>query len=610
MSQAAFFWLFLAASNPGTISSEEPISVYDLRWTLDLDRKDPAALRKIWDVTHLAAALQGLANRSGPRLYFRYLDVDDFWLKLLREEGAWLAGRKVMELKSLDDLLSTFRADYHGAVVWDESAPATSNVASTVAGAEDLLPLRYDPGGLFGELVERRRALPVKVWLVRPDGASLFTGRGTIPGTDRPSTGSRKADAYAWANLKYLKTGKSSPEKFAYYLDGYWLRAPFACATDQHTLANHDYFIAHRGFFFDLSPWEDEAPVDDPGQPPGADVRMLKEILLESWRGRQGKSLLHVGGFVPWAFKYTNHPGAGGRREGVPTEWRYAEIISCFDAYMDADAIGYAAMANASFFQHLPWKPPAWKSQAPSEADLRSRGLLGTDGKVVPAQYVAFYAGDWDSAAWVYRMMPGIWNDPARGKVPIGWAVNPNLEERFRPGLEWIRRTATANDFFVAGDSGAGYLNPGYLEEPRVHSGLPGGLEAWARHCEMYYRRWGITLTGFIIDGNARGLSPAGYAAYARFSPDGVVPQKCPVAAVESGMPVLRASGDLGGSPAGAARQIAGQVKGGSPGFFMFRSILKSPAWHAEVAEEARKLDPRIRFVDPYTLLALVRVGR
>jgi hypothetical protein len=77
MSQAAFFWLFLAASNPGTISSEEPISLYDLRWTLDLDRKDPAALRKIWDITHLAAALQGLANRSGPRLYFRYLDVDD-----------------------------------------------------------------------------------------------------------------------------------------------------------------------------------------------------------------------------------------------------------------------------------------------------------------------------------------------------------------------------------------------------------------------------------------------------------------------------------------------------------------------------------------------------
>jgi hypothetical protein len=265
-------------------------------------------------------------------------------------------------------------------------------------------------------------------------------------------------------------------------------------------------------------------------------------------------------------------------------------------------------MANASFFQHDPWKPPVWKSQEPSEADLKKRGFLTEAGRVAPAPYVAFYAGDWDSAAWLYRKMPGIWSDPARGKVPIGWAVNPNLEERFRPGLAWIRRTATSNDFFIAGDSGAGYLNPGYLEEPRVHSGLPGGLEVWARHCEKYYRRWGITLTGFIIDGNARGLSPKGFEAYARFSPDGVVPQKCPVTAIHGGMPVLRASGDLSGSPAGAARQIAGQAKGRSPGFFMFRSILQSPAWHAEAAEEARKLDPRLQFVDPYTLMALVRI--
>ncbi len=41
----------------------------------------------------------------------------------------------------------------------------------------------------------------------------------------------------------------------------------------------------------------------------------------------------------------------------MPSDWRYAEILSCFNAYMDADAIGYSAMANASFYQHYPQAP-------------------------------------------------------------------------------------------------------------------------------------------------------------------------------------------------------------------------------------------------------------
>jgi len=602
---AFLFALLLPASS---LPGQDVVYLYDLSWTLKLDRRDPAALRRIWDTCHLVSALQGLANRKEPLLYLRYLEADDFWLRVLREEDSWLRDRKLIELKTLDELLSTFRSAYRGAVVWDEKVPATSNVASTVAGCENLLPLRHDPKGLFGDLVLRERSLPVKVWLLREDGKSLFTGSGMVPGTDLPSRRSGKADAYIWASENYLKRGKASPETFAYYIDGWWLRAPFAAGPEQHTLTNHDYFIARKAFFFDLLPWDDEVPVDDPEQPPGTDVAVLKEILHESYRRRRGRSMLHIGGFVPWAYKYTSHGGAGGRHPGVPTEWRYAEIISCFNGYMDADAIGIAAMANASFFQHYPLKSLYRQKPRPREEDLRKRGLLAEDGSVVPAPYAAFYVGDWDSAAWVYRRMPSLWQDPNRGRVPLGWAVNPNLEERFPLGLAWMRRSATGADHFIAGDSGAGYLNPGYLEEPRVHSGLPDGLEVWVRHCRRYYRRWDITLTGFIIDGYARGLSRRGFESYARFSPDGIVPQKCPLTGLYGDMPLLRASGDLSGSPEHSARLIAGRCRGRAPSFFLFRSILCSPTWHLRVVEEVKKIDPRIRFVDPHTLLALVRI--
>jgi len=66
--------------------------------------------------------------------------------------------------------------------------------------------------------------------------------------------------------------------------------------------------------------------------------------------------MIKVGGFTPWAFKYTDHPGAGGKHEGVATEWEFARLISQFNGYMEADAIGYSSIANASFCTHYPLK--------------------------------------------------------------------------------------------------------------------------------------------------------------------------------------------------------------------------------------------------------------
>lgn len=47
---------------------------------------------------------------------------------------------------------------------------------------------------------------------------------------------------------------------------------------------------------------------------------------------------------------------------------------------------------------------------------------------------------------------------------------------------------------------------PGMLQEPRSVSGLKSGLSAWAKHCSKYYQKWGLTITGFVIDGEAPGL--------------------------------------------------------------------------------------------------------
>lgn len=605
-----FLASFLRAAEP-----QVPVVFYDATALFALDLKDETQRRRFWDESHLLAALQGLANRQGPRLFIRYLRApDDFWWEQMTAPQGWLAGRPVERIDRLDALVRSFRDVFQGAVVWDERVPATSNLASTVAGCDDLLPLRYDPaeGSLFRHFTEGADRLEVKVRLLGADGEPLFTGRGSIPGTELPSTGSAKCDAYVWVVERYVKTGRADARRLGYYLDAWWLRGWQAAGPENHTLSNHDFVIARRGVLFDLGVWEDESPVDDPTQPPGTDVATLKRLLRAAWDRMEGRGMIHAAGFVPWAFKYTSFRSgqihAGGHHAEVPTEWRYAEILSCFNAYMDADALGLGAMANASFFQHAPLKERYAQPAKPTRERLVAGRVLEASGRIPRRAFVAHYVGDYDAAAWLYRELPRVWRDPARGQVPLSWAFNPNLAERFPLGMAWARERATSNDWFVAGDSGAGYLNPGYLTPPRPHSGLPSGLEAWERHCRAFYDRWDLSLTGFVIDGYARGLSEEGWNAYARFSPDGIVAQKVPARGVRAGMPFLRMATDLPEDAAAAAASIRSLGAGAKPRFIACRSILKSPGWYAAVSKHLQETaGADVQVVDLHTLLWLVR---
>jgi hypothetical protein len=600
-----------SAAAPGNPPASEPIVYFDQTPLFALDLKDEAQRRRFWDETHLAVSLQGLVNRAGPRLFIRYLkEPDDFWWEQMIQPGGWMAGRPVVRVQTIAELLEHFRSFYQGAVVWDERVPATSNLGSTIAGCDDLLVLRHDEreGSLYRQLVHGRKPLAVKVRLLREDGRPLFTGTGQIPGTALTSTGSAKNDAYRWLVEHYLKTGRANPQRMGYYLDGCWLKSWRAAGRENHTLSNHDFVIARRGVLFDLNVWDDEPCVDDPQQKPGIDAATLKHLLRTAYDRFSGDGVIHVAGFVPWAYKYTDHQGAGGKHEAVPTEWRYAEILSCFNAFMDADALGLGAMANASFYQHYPLAAKYAQNPKPTRARLQAAGVLDAQGRIAPRAYVAHYVGDYDAAAWLYRMLPKMWLDPARGTTPLSWAFNPNLSERFPLGMAWARERRTTNDWFVAGDSGAGYLNPGNLTPPRAHSGLPSGLAAWERHSRRFFEQWDISLTGFVIDGFAPGLSPEGLDAYARFSPDGIVAQQIPRQGVHRGMPYLRMKTDLSGAPAEAARAIHGFSQGAAPRFIACRSILQTPTWYAGVERELQKLaGDSVKIVDLHALLWLVR---
>jgi hypothetical protein len=606
----------LTASSDSPFGGKNPSVVYtfDARPFKKADLSLPDNATKVWDTLHLLAALQGLANRGEPRFYLFYcnefnVDTDQFWFDWFRGEDGWLKTTEIRPLADVADAVSTFRDAFDGLVVYDPNVPATSNLASTAAGTDRLLPVRWDPSktSLFTILTAILN-LPVVLWLIKPDGKPKFTGKDLIPDYDVPSSGSAKVDAYLWAAERWLKSRACRAGAAAYYLDSWWLQHPRNGGPEMHSLPNHDWFIARRAFFFDLSPWGDEQPVDDPSQPLGADKTCLEFVLRGLYECADG-GIVKIGGFPPWPFKYTtsNH---GGRHDGVPTEWEFIRLISQFNAYDEGDAPGLGTMANASFFQHYPLQTLYLQpNPKPSHTDWISKGYLSASGRVASKLFVGYYVGDYDGPAWLYRAVPKFFQDPARGEVPLGWAFDPNLADRAPQALAYAYRHATANDFFIAGDSGAGYLNPhGLIERP--DSRLPNGLQTWQKHCARYFDTWGMTITGFIIEGASGPSTEEEYAAYRFFSPDGLGTHYDKDAAVVGGVPICPEH-DLPDTAEEAAHEIArlSLTNFGQTSFFWARATLKSPQWYADISRVLREKYPAapVEIVDPYTFFGLIR---
>ncbi|SRR5579875_974395 len=186
------------------------------------------------------------------------------------------------------------------------------------------------------------------------------------------------------------------------------------------------------------------------------------------------------------------------------------------------------------------------------------------------------------------------------------------------PALVYTRQTRSAKDFFIAGDSGAGYVNPGAFQPPRPGSHEPSGVDAWTRHCQKYYGRWDLSLSGFNIDGFSNALSEEDLAAsYGSFSADGIVGQKAYRIGMAGSLPYLRQAGDLPNEAVDeAAKFLERNYLSGDtskpplrPEFTVIRTTLQGPTYTSEVIQQVQKdlPDAATELVDAYTLLGLVR---
>lgn len=100
------------------------------------------------------------------------------------------------------------------------------------------------------------------------------------------------------------------------------------------------------------------------------------------------------------------------------------------------------------------------------------REVVSVEDKV----YVTFIQSDGDAVWAMHNFQNGNWLDGRRGEIPYTWEIQPLIVDLAPGMLEYYYRTATVNDYLIAGPSGAGYTYPSlnkrldeFLEQTRSY---------------------------------------------------------------------------------------------------------------------------------------------
>ena len=529
-----------------------------------------------YDEAMLAASLQGLVNRTGPSVYVvsKTNKRPAYWLNIFSSKGRWLDNRQIIALSDMDAFFKLASASVKGAVIWDTLVPATLNVATTIAGVEDGIVLSPESASRY-----------LKKWdlkIIR-DLRGMFTGS---------ETGSSKNDAYRWAVKEYLGKGLCSGHLLCSYEDPYYTRSK----GDAGYVVTRDWAIKNRSFVFDLSPWGDEIPKDDPLQKPGTDLETYKMILGEVLKQNKGKQMTELAGFFSFP-KYSNIPGYKSRHEPVPTEWETVYLISPYNCYQNTVA---SSCYNQSFHSQAPVGP--LKQHRPATSSM-------TEDKT----YICILMADYDSSTPLYDFMPVHWSDSLRGTIPLLWGINPNLTETYPDIIEYLYSTQSGNDYFGADASAAGYMNPNRIEKQY--------LPLFIDHNTKFYKQLDITLSPMVLDWDEPTADVKD--AFTQFSPDGFATivldmhdngGKAPSPHVWKGMPVMELINSA--CNFSSADQESDAMSGSIPkktkgktGFYIFRIVWTSPSSVIETIDLLKKKRPEldIELADPYNFFRMFR---
>jgi hypothetical protein len=351
----------------------------------------------------LFATLQGIVNRKRPRIYLIQNGPEG--------KTTWLQALHVPTTTRADpfELVTRYRSEISGIVVYDPLVTATVNVATTAAGLYSALVA----SPALADRLHKDFGFPVVLDLRGRFGNDLA--------------------AYTWAASTLY------PETTHRMIVG---MSPVG------ELANlRDYAVANEAFVI----WAD---------PNNAQEAALLGGLMSQ---------------MPIDSPYLGWWPHGGEYSGVA-------LASSHGLYVTAADLA----ENWSVFSGAP---------APISTTQTRKAPPPLTNRI----YITFTFSDGDNAQYMQHRMWSIWNDASRGSLPMNWTISPLLADAAPVMVSTYQRTATPNDYFVAGPSGAGYTFPLFWP--------PGTFGAYAQQTGTYLSRTGLSVIE-VLNGTGRMSQP------------------------------------------------------------------------------------------------------
>eukprot|EP00937_MAST-01D_sp_MAST-1D-sp2_P005768 g5768.t1 len=401
-----------------------------------------AASTLLWNLTEVgigsltyddrvtAFAAQGLANRGHnyktPLVFFDigkdnydWPHADRYWRDTLEAQGRAVfapIGASLCELLAHPAVAASLKGIvvYAGDLDFSPPGPLPSlarqygdgysaAIALTLAGQRSLLPVSA------ATLARRRAGCPALASL--PVVLDLRIQLANLT----------RLQAWGWAIDTLLPHASKS---IVYNLNHYRARGdPLPFLGDKQsnaTVTSADYAVQQGAFVMDL-----ESHSADPkaGQtaPKNADDALIERVFGAM------DPLFDAYGWADDEFSWTNMTSVFGG------------TIACS-----------FASPNLSFWARMRLEAGAARARRLQEPD---RGMALDRSK----HYVVFETNEGDTPRVLVSAMCSAWAQPERGSVPVAWAVDPLLAQRFPALFDHFAATAGANDSFVAGTAGAGY---------------------------------------------------------------------------------------------------------------------------------------------------------
>jgi GxGYxYP putative glycoside hydrolase C-terminal domain/GxGYxY sequence motif in domain of unknown function N-terminal len=390
------------------LQTPEQLDVYDIR-------------SASYDIQLSVTTMTGLINRQQPRVYLLANEDGAFWLeevfRHVPHNTSPVGGDDILKL-----LLDSYRTYTQGLIIYDPNCIDSINVATTLAGLRDSIVV--SPA-----LAETLQGQPYQLPVV----ADL-----------RIYQWKNRVQAYRWAERSLLK--EASP----YLVAGLNPRIAGALRS---------YLVATRTFVYWLNACKFLPNILD-GE--WISERCLMQRILKDFP----LGTIHLGWFAD--------EGQGVRltsKAAIPMlASDYLFNLEVWTSMQNVEGIEQPTTprsdASADLGGSVADEPSlAGRSDLAGASPATTFPTVSAGGPLErpaggPKAYLSFTISDGDNLQYDHNRMSHLWQDSARGTIPIGWTISPALVQAAPALAAYYLRTATPNDELVAGPSGVGYILP------------------------------------------------------------------------------------------------------------------------------------------------------